>query len=205
MIAGYGHDDRSASYASLRAITESNPKHTTISLFYDNEETGSFGAFGAKSKFFENIIDILIRQSNEKTYSDLVFSNTQVLSADVDDAANPNFPEVYDMANALFMGNGICISKYGGGGGKYSTNEATAEFTSKIISLFDKNNISWQTGELGRIDEGGGGTIAMYLADKGCDVIDAGPAVMGMHSPIELISKVDLWMTFKAYKAFLED
>jgi aspartyl aminopeptidase len=134
-----------------------------------------------------------------------MFENSYALSCDVTAGLNPNFKDAHDPLNVSLLGNGVAVEKYGGGGGKYSTNDAPSEYMSWYVKLLDKNKVIWQTGELGRIDLGGGGTIAMYLAKYGMDVIDVGVPILAMHSPMELISKADLYSSYLAYKTFLEN
>lgn len=205
LISGYGHDDRVCAYAGLQAILNAKGNFTHVLLLFDKEETGSDGDTGAKSSFTDLLVEkiLKLRSSNETLHE--VFQKTKVLSGDVTAGLNPNFKDVHDPTNCSLVGNGISIEKYGGGGGKYSTNDASAEYMRYVINLLNKNKVKWQTGELGRIDLGGGGTIAMFLAAKGCEVVDAGPCVLGMHSPLELVSKYDLYQTYLAYKFFLNE
>ncbi|MBN2881058.1 aminopeptidase [Candidatus Woesearchaeota archaeon] len=205
LVAAYGQDDRVCSYAGLRAISEAGTKSTSILLLFDKEEIGSEGDTGAKSNFTDFFVEKItkLRKSNESLHE--LFHKSYVLSADVTAALNPNFRDVHDPTNCSILGNGVSIEKYGGGGGKYSTNDASAEYMRYVVDLFGKNNVKWQTGELGRIDLGGGGTIAMYLAAKGCEVVDVGPCVLGMHSPIEVVSKFDIYQAFSGYKSFFND
>jgi aspartyl aminopeptidase len=208
LILGYGHDDRSCSFSALRALFDvESPLYTASALFVDKEEIGSMGSTGMESVFYENVVAELLALENEH-YSELLlrraFSNSKVLSADVDGAFDPTYPEPFDKRNASLMGNGVVVQKYTGSRGKYGSNDASAEFMAHIRSLFDENNVVWQTGELGKVDEGGGGTIAYILANRGADVIDCGVPVLSMHAPWELISKVDLYMAWKGYRAFLQ-
>ena len=134
-----------------------------------------------------------------------ILKNAEFLSADVTSAVNPNFKDAQDTNNASYIGRGVSMEKYGGGAGKYSTNDADTEYIHKLATLFDKNKVMWQTGENGKIDLGGGGTIAMYYAEYGCDIIDIGPPVLGMHSPFEMTSKADVYSAYLAYKVFYEE
>lgn len=207
MILGYGHDDRSCSYAALSAIFETTSlKKTACSMFMDKEEVGSHGNTSSASKFFENTLAELI-SLQEKNYTDIHFrrsiSNTQVLSADVGAAYDPNYPQAYDKRNSSQLGAGIQLVKYTGVRGKSGCSDANAEFVSEVARIFDSNNVVWQIGELGKVDQGGGGTIAFILADANADVVDCGIPVLSMHAPYEAISKVDLYMAHKAYYAFL--
>lgn len=207
MIAAYGHDDRICSYANLEAILEvNNPKKTAIGLFVDKEEIGSVGNTSMSAKFFENFVaEIIFSQEN---YSDIklrrALSRSKVLSADVTAALDPNHKSVMDEKNASISGYGICMSKYTGSRGKFGCNDANAEFLAEIRDIFNKENIIWQTGELGKVDAGGGGTIAYILAEYGMEVVDMGTPMLSMHAPIELASKADAYMTKMAYKAFLK-
>lgn len=209
LISGYGHDDRVCSFAALKAILEiENPKRTCAVVFADKEEVGSKGNTGMESRFFENIIAELIALQN-KNYNEIylkrALSGSKVLSGDVAAAFDPNFPDVLDKRNASFLGKGVTMIKYTGSRGKVGCNDANPEFMAEVRKIFDENNIVWQIGELGKVDQGGGGTIAYTLANYGAEVVDCGVPVLSMHAPYELISKVDLYMTFKGYKSFLKD
>lgn len=206
LIIGHGHDDRVCSYANVRAIFEvENPQKTAVSLLVDKEEIGSVGNTGMTSKFFENFVyelNVLLGKS------DLSFrramANSKVLSADVNAALDPSFEEVMEPANACHMGCGVGIAKYTGARGKGGTNDANASFVQEIRQLFNEKGVIWQTGELGRVDQGGGGTIAYILAEYGMEVLDVGTGMLSMHAPIEIVSKADAYETYRAYKAFLE-
>ena len=204
LISAYGQDDRVCAYTGLRAILSAVPKeNTSVLMLFDKEEIGSEGNTGAKSRFTELFVEKLLKLSKDKSTLNEVFHRSKVLSSDVTAGADPTFKDVNDPNNCSYLGNGVSVEKYGGGGGKYSTNDASSEYMRYIVDLFDSNNVKWQSGELGRIDLGGGGTIAMYLAEKGCDVIDCGPCVLGMHSPQEVTSKYDVYQAFLGFKAFL--
>jgi aspartyl aminopeptidase len=205
LIGSYGQDDRVCAYTSLNALFTSKNKETAIALFVDKEEIGSEGKSGAKSKFLFNFLNELITKLKLKTDAFCVLKNAELLSADVTSALNPNFKEVQDHTNVSILGRGISVEKYGGGGGKYRTNDSDTEYIHKLVTLFDKHKVMWQTGENGKIDIGGGGTVAMYFAEYGCDIVDLGPPVLGMHSPFEITSKVDVYSSFLAYKVFYED
>ena len=161
---------------------------------------------GSESRYFENCVAELISLQNDN-YSDLLLrrsiGNSKVLSADVSAAFDPNFPEVYDKRNSGILGNGLQIMKYSGARGKSGCNDANAEFLGEVRNIFDGNSVVWQTGELGKVDQGGGGTIAYILANAGAEVVDCGVPVLSMHAPYELISKADLYMAYKGYKYFL--
>jgi len=207
LIGAYGQDDRICVYASLQAILmQKNPEYTNLILFLDKEEIGSEGNTSAQSLFFERVINQLFLKIGKepKNYEvQEVFSNSKAISADVHPAINPNYQEVHDKQNATKLGYGVTICKYNGSGGKYHSSDAHAEYLGQIRNLFNKNKIAWQIGELGKIDEGGGGTIAKYLAIYGMDIIDCGVSLLGMHSPYEVSSKVDLYETYRAYCCFL--
>ncbi len=204
MVGAYGQDDRVCVYTSLNALLNSKNKETAIALFVDKEEIGSEGKSGAKSKFLFNLLNQVAKKLKLKTDAYELLANAELISADVTAALNPNFKDAQEPTNVSLLGRGVSVEKYGGGGGKYATNDTDTEYIHKLTTLFDKNKINWQTGELGKIDLGGGGTVAMFFAEYGCDIIDIGPAVLGMHSPLELISKVDVYSAYLAYKVFYE-
>ena len=208
MIAAYGQDDRICAYTSYQAlldVKDIDVDKTSICFFFDKEEVGSDSVGGATSVFFEDFIaDVLrLRQEESNGYSlRKTLINSSVISADVNAAINPNFPSVHEAQNAVHFGFGVGICKYTGAGGKSSSNDATSEFMAKIVKIFNSEKVNWQTGSLGKVDEGGGGTVAKFLAKHGCDVIDVGPGLLGMHALYELVSKADVYSTYKAYKAF---
>lgn len=207
MIMGHGHDDRVCSYAALEGIINiENPQKTSLALFVDKEEIGSVGNTSMESSVFENFIIrcMSLKKGKDASLVDLgdMWENTNVLSADVTNVIDPAFPEVIEKTNAARMGYGIVLSKYGGSRGKGGSNDANAEFLAYLIDILDENNIIWQSGEMGKIDEGGGGTIAYILANKGANVIDCGTGMLSMHSPLELLSKADAYMTYKTFEAF---
>jgi len=209
MVGGYGQDDRICAYTSLQAILNQNdpPLHTSLVLFVDKEETGSDGNTGAQSRFVEMVVGGLLQKCGIKPEEHLlreILFRSKALSADVNAAFDPNYPEVFEKHNACHVGYGINLCKYVGSRGKYSTNDASAEYMGEIRKLFNENGVAWQAKELGKVDEGGGGTIAKFLAKYGLDMVDCGPPVLGMHSPFEIASKADLYETFKAYRVFLE-
>mgnify|MGYP004607046947 FL=1 len=208
LVAGYGQDDKVCVYASLRAILEiENPKRTAVCLFSDKEEIGSMGNTGMESHVFDTFISELLNKLrvNRPNLLDKVFCNSRMLSADVDAGADPLYPEVSDMQNAGLMGHGISLNKYTGSGGKYNSSDANAEFVAFIRKIFNENSIKYQVSELGKVDAGGGGTIAYILANKGVDVIDCGIPIISMHSPYELSSKFDIYEAYRAYKAFFNN
>ncbi|PAB59212.1 aminopeptidase [Anaeromicrobium sediminis] len=208
IIGSYGQDDRVCAYTSLEAILQvKNPTNTAVALFVDKEEVGSMGNTGMQSRFFENIIAELIALKDEKLTDIKIrrsFGNSKVLSADVSCAFDPNYPDVVDKRNVAYLGKGVLVCKYTGARGKSGSNDASAEFIHEISKLFDENEIVWQVGELGKVDQGGGGTIAYILANCGAEVIDCGVPLLSMHAPVELASKMDIYMAYKAYKAFLK-
>ncbi|MGL6107660.1 aminopeptidase [Romboutsia sp.] len=205
MVLAYGHDDRVCSYGAVKAIIETKaPKYTAVTLCVDKEEVGSQGNTGMHSKFFENTVAELIALEGE--YCDLkvrrAMANTKVLSADVSAGYDPNFPDVYEKRNSAYMGHGLVLSKYTGVRGKGGCNDANAEFMSEVRQIFNQASVVWQTAELGKVDQGGGGTIAYILANYGAEVIDCGVGVLNMHAPHEIVSKVDIYEMYKGYKAF---
>ena len=205
MIISYGHDDRVCTYAAITSIFDiEEVDYTVVTLCADKEEVGSNGNTGMQSRFFENIIAELIEL--EGNYSDLklkrALAKSKVLSADVSAAYDPNFPNAYDKRNSAYAGNGVVLIKYTGARGKSGCNDANAEFLADVRTVFDNANVIWQTGELGKVDQGGGGTIAYMLANYGAEVVDCGVGDLSMHAPYEVISKVDLYETYKGYKAF---
>ncbi|MBC8384773.1 MAG: aminopeptidase [Candidatus Cloacimonetes bacterium] len=210
MILGYGQDDRICAYTSAEALfglTGKNLDKTAIVYLADKEEIGSEGNTGAKSVFIIDFIADLLKHNKENYDSATLrktLINSQILSADVNAAINPNFPGVHEKENAVHLGFGISLTKFTGAGGKSSSNDANAEFNAKIIRIFNEEKVNWQTGALGKVDEGGGGTIAKYMAEHGAEVIDCGPGLLGMHSLYELSSKADIFSTFKAYSAFFK-
>jgi len=208
LILAYGHDDRVCAFPSLKGIFEiEHPRKMAVALFTDKEEIGSVGNTGMCSAFFDNTVAELIaleKQEYNELYLRRALAQSKVLSADVNAGFDPTFQEVFDKNNSSYIGKGIILTKFTGSRGKSGANDAHAEFVGKIKNLFTANKIVWQASELGKVDVGGGGTIAYILANKGADVIDCGVAVLNMHAPFELISKVDLFMAYKAYKAFLQ-
>ncbi len=210
LIGGYGHDDRSCTYASAQALFQQDQVSdlTSIVLLVDKEEIGSYGISGIRSRLIENALTkLLYAQEKEESHWNLMqmFENSFAISADVASVLNPNFAQVQDEKNAAKIGQGVVIKKYTGARGKSGGSDASAELVGKIRNILNKNGVKWQSGTMGKVDEGGGGTVALYLADLGIQVLDMGVGVMGMHSPYELISKADLYETFKAYYAFLSD
>jgi aspartyl aminopeptidase len=204
MIGSAGHDDRVCSYLAVEAIINSKNNTPTAVLLVDKEEIGSVGNTGMSSYFFENILDKLSKLKTEKISAKEILEKSIALSGDVTAALDPKYSDKMDPHNVNKLGFGIAIEKGTGYGGKYMGSEAHAEFMFFIRKLFDENKIPWQYGEMGKVDQGGGGTIAYLLAKYNMNIIDAGPPVLAMHSPFEVISKIDLYSTYKAYKVFLE-
>ncbi len=206
MVSGYGHDDRVCAYTSLMALLESNnPEFTSCCYLTDKEEVGSIGATGAESLFFENTVLELLQLNKLDTITNLrkTLSNSKMLSSDVSAGYDPLYAHVFESKNAAFLGNGIVFNKFTGARGKSGCNDANPEFIAEIRNVMEKNNIHYQTAELGKVDVGGGGTIAYIMANYNMDVIDAGVSVLNMHAPMEIVSKVDVYEAYKAYKAFL--
>lgn len=206
MIYAYGQDDRVCAYTSYEAIKRiERPRRTSVGLFVDKEEIGSAGATGMMSKFFENTVAEIMNLCED--YSELKLrrglANSKMLSSDVSSAHDPNFAGVDDKRNAAFLGKGIVFNKYSGSRGKYSCNDANPEFMAELRGIMKKHSITWQTAELGKVDQGGGGTIANILAEYNMQVIDCGVALLNMHAPWEISSKADIYETEKAYYAFL--
>ncbi len=206
MIGAYGQDDRVCAYTSVRALVDiGTPKYTAIAVLYDKEEIGSEGYSSARSKFFENAIGDLISLKNAEyrdSYLRKVLENSRALSSDVNAGINPIFPDVHEKRNAAKLGYGLVITKFTGSGGKFGSSEASAEFVGKIRNILNKNKIPWQSAELGKVDEGGGGTVAKHVARYNMDVLDCGPPLLSMHSPFEISSKIDVYSTYEAYVAF---
>ena len=205
LVAAYGQDDKVCVYASLRAMLEiENPERTAVCLFSDKEEIGSMGNTGMESHVFDTFISDLLNKLNvnRPNLLDKVFCNSRMLSADVDAGVDPLYAEVNDMTNSGFAGHGLVLNKYTGSGGKYNASDANAEYVGFIKRLFRDNGVKYQFSELGKVDEGGGGTIAYILANKGVDVIDCGVPVISMHSPYEITSKFDVYEAYKGYRAF---
>ncbi len=208
MIMGYGHDDRVCAYPSFQAILDlKDPLTTGVCLLVDKEEVGSMGATGMHSRFFEDTVAELLNLMGDFSELSLrrAMRNSRMLSSDVSAAFDPNYPEVTEKRNAAYFGKGLVFNKYTGSRGKSGSNDANAEYMAKIRSILDGRNITFQTSELGKVDQGGGGTIAYILANYGMQVIDSGVAVLNMHAPWEIISKVDLYEALLGYQAFLEE
>jgi aspartyl aminopeptidase len=206
LVGAYGQDDRSCSYAALRAILDlQEPEYTCMALFYDKEETGSDGNTSAKCCLLEEMVELLLERAGESPLARRrTLMASKAISADVTGAMDPDYPEVHEKRNAARLGYGVAFSKYGGSGGKYYTSDANAEYVAWLRKIFREHGVIWQAGQLGKVDEGGGGTIAKYLAIHGMEIIDCGTPLLSMHSPFEVASKADLYMTCKAYQAFFK-
>lgn len=203
MIGGYGHDDRVCAYPALMAALNSKtPQHTILTVLADREEIGSDGNTGLNSEFMRYFIEDMAEKEGLKVRH--VLSKSKCLSADVTAAFDPTYASAYEKTNSTFVNNGVAMSKYTGSRGKSGTSEATAEFVAEVRSIFEKNDVLWQIGELGKVDGGGGGTVAMFVANLDVDVLDVGVPVLSMHAPFEVVSKTDVYMTYKGVKAFFE-
>lgn len=204
MIGAYGHDDRVCAYTALAATLDcENPKHTVVTVLTDKEETGSDGNTGLCSAYLKYFIADLAEDlgSNGRT----VLSASQCLSADVNAAFDPTFPEVTERNNCAYINKGVCVTKFTGARGKSGTSDASAEFVGRVRRLLDGENVVWQTGELGKVDMGGGGTVAAYIANLNVDTIDVGVPVLSMHAPFEIVSKIDVYMAYRAFAVFIAD
>ncbi len=208
MIGAYGQDDRVCAFTCVKAMLAAKPSDkTALCILTDKEEIGSVGNTGAQSNFLKSFVSKLIYLTSEN-YSDILINqcleNSNMLSADVNPGVDPSYADVNDKMNASFIGNGVVVQKYTGSRGKYDASDANAEYMGIIRRLFNENGIVWHTAELGKVDQGGGGTIAQYVANLGVDVLDCGVPILSMHSPIEITSKIDIYMCYRAMKAFLE-
>ena len=206
MIAGYGHDDRVCAFTSLKAVLDAKDvEYTSCCILVDKEEIGSVGATGAQSKFFEDTIAILLNALGFTSYLDLkeAMTNTKMLSSDVSAGFDPLFASVNDPKNAAYFNRGIVFNKYTGARGKSGSNDANPEYVAWVRKILDEEDIHFQTAELGKVDQGGGGTIAYILGNYNMNVLDAGIAVFNMHAPMEIVSKADVYEAYLAYKAFL--
>ena len=207
MVAGYGHDDRVCAYTSLKALLDTeNPEFTSVCCLVDKEEIGSVGATGAQSLFFENVIaELLTRLGEQNVFlaTRKAMENARMLSSDVSAGFDPLYASVNDPKNAAYFGQGLVFNKYTGRGGKSGSNDANPEYYAWVRKTMDEAGVHWQNAELGRVDQGGGGTIAYILGNYNMNVIDAGIAVHNMHAPMEIVSKVDVYEAYLGYKAFL--
>jgi aspartyl aminopeptidase len=212
MIGAYGHDDRCCAWSALAALLalageKGGPEKTAICYLSDKEETGSQGNTGAQSNNFVNFIAALCRTAGAGTETEIrrCLSRSAMLSADVNAALDPAYADVFDKKNASYMGKGLVLTKYTGSGGKYGASDANAEFCARVQAIMNRNKINWQFGEMGKVDKGGGGTIALHAANLGIEVLDCGIPVLSMHSPFEVISKIDLYTAYQGYVAFLRE
>lgn len=208
MVMGYGQDDRVCAYTSYTALFQiKKPERTCVCLLVDKEEIGSTGATGMESRFFENAVAELMDRMGD--YSELkvrrAFQNSQMLSSDVSAAFDPNYPSVNEKKNTAYFGKGLTFNKYTGARGKSSSNDANPEYIARLRAALDKHEVSWQTAELGKVDEGGGGTIAKFMASYNMEVIDSGVPVLNMHAPWEIVSKADVYEAMCGYVAFLKE
>jgi len=209
LIAAYGHDDKVCAYPALMALmAQEAPARTCVCMLSDKEEIGSYGNSGAQSRLYENFLVELFAKINGG-YDELGYrkciANTKMLSTDVSNAFDPKYANVSDKRNTAYLNKGVKMEKYTGARGKSGASDANSEFFASILRIFAENDIPWQTGELGKVDAGGGGTISAYLAKLGMEVIDCGVPVLSMHAPYEVISKIDLYFTYLAYKCFIEN
>ena len=203
LIGAYGHDDRVCSYPAYTALfDEQSDEHTVMVVLADKEEIGSEGTTGMQCAVFTDLIDTIAASAN--TTSAAVRANSKCLSADVNAAYDPNFPEVLEKQNATYLSHGAGVTKFTGARGKSGSSDADAEYVGFLRKLFDENGVIWQTGELGRVDVGGGGTVAKYIAKMNIDTIDIGVAVASMHAPYEVVSKADVYETYLAFRAFIK-
>ena len=201
MIGAYGHDDKVCAYPILMAEVEAkNPKHTTVTVFADKEEVGSDGTTGMASMFYIDYIEDLAETQGVALRH--VLRNSKCLSSDVNAAVDPNFPDTHEKYNSAYINNGVVLTKYTGSRGKGGTNDATAETVAFFRNIFDKAGVIWQIGELGKVDQGGGGTVAKYVSAHNIDTVDLGVPMLSMHAPFEVVAKTDLYMTYKAIAAF---
>ncbi|MBQ9011379.1 MAG: aminopeptidase [Bacilli bacterium] len=208
MVAAYGQDDKSCAYTSLRALLDLDKlQRTAVLLLTDKEEIGSMGNTGMYSANFEHFVSLLLEKTLEKEFNCLnkCLCNSEMLSADVTSASDPTYDFVDEKNNAAYLGRGLCLIKYTGGRGKSGASDASAEFVAKVRDIFESNDLLYQISDMGKIDVGGGGTIAYILADRGIDVLDAGIPVLSMHAPYEVASKFDIYNAYECYKAFFED
>lgn len=201
MIGGYGHDDRVCAYPAMQAILATDvPEYTCITVLTDKEEIGSDGNTGLNSAYFRYFVEDLARLEGFDGRD--VFRNSKCLSADVNAAFDPTWASAFEKNNASYLNRGVVVTKYTGARGKSSTSDASAEYVAFVKDMMDKNGVLWQSGELGKVDGGGGGTVAMYIAALDVDVIDVGVPVLSMHAPYEIVAKIDVYMAYKAFMTF---
>ena len=203
MVAAYGQDDKVCAYTSMKALEDiENPEKTCICIWADKEEIGSMGVTGMQSDFLVNFLGRMAESENVSLYD--VLDNSVCLSADVDAAFDPTYRQVYDQNNSARLGGGIILTKYTGARGKSGTSDAACETAARVRKIFNDNGVVWQIGELGKVDEGGGGTVAQFIANRGIDTIDCGVGVISMHAPYEVTAKSDVYMAYRGYRAFFE-
>lgn len=203
LIGAYGHDDKVCAYPAAQAIfSVENPEYTCLTVLTDKEEIGSDGNTGLNSSYMKYFIADLATMQDEEPWR--VLSNSECLSADVNAAFDPTYPEVSEKMNSSYVNNGVVITKYTGARGKSGTSDASAEYMGKIRKMLNDSGVVWQIGELGKVDAGGGGTVAMYVAALNVDVVDLGVPVLSMHAPFEVVSKLDVYMAYRAFKVFFE-
>lgn len=203
MIGSYGHDDRVCAFPALMATVKcKSPKHTVVTILTDKEETGSDGNTGLQSAYLKYFIADLAKEFRQEGRT--VLSHSRCLSADVNAAFDPTFPDVLEKRNAAFLNYGVAVTKFTGARGKSGTSDASAEYVATIRNLLDKENVIWQTGELGKVDQGGGGTVAAYIANLNVDTIDVGVPVLCMHAPMEVVAKLDVYMAYRAFLVFCQ-
>lgn len=204
MIGAYGHDDSVCAYPALMAaLTCNNPEHTAVTVLTDKEEIGSDGNTGLNSSYMKYFIYDLAEMQGVKGRD--VLTASQCLSADVNAAYDPNYPDCYEKRNSCYLNKGVCITKYTGSRGKSGTSDASAEFMSRVRTLLDRKNVLWQIGELGKVDVGGGGTVAKYVSYLNVDTVDMGVPVLSMHAPWEIVAKIDVYMAYRAFYEFFLD
>lgn len=203
MVGAYGHDDRVSAYPILEAIFKcESPEYTCISVLADKEEIGSVGNTGLCSEFLNYFVEDLADAEGLKVRH--VYTKSTCLSADVTAAFDPNYASAYEAGNSCYLNRGVGVSKYTGSRGKSGSNDAHAEFVAEVRKIFDDNDVLWQIGELGKVDQGGGGTVALDISRMNVDVIDVGVPVLSMHAPFEVVSKLDVYMAYKGFKAYFE-
>ena len=203
MVGAYGHDDRVCAYPILEAIFKcKTPEYTCISVLADKEEIGSVGNTGLASEFLNYFVaDLAAAEGLEARH---VYTKSTCLSADVTAAYDPTYASAYEAGNSCYLNRGVGVAKYTGSRGKGGSNDANAEFVAQVRKIFDDNDVLWQIGELGKVDQGGGGTVALDISRMNADVIDVGVPVLSMHAPFEVVSKLDVYMAYKAFKAYFE-
>ena len=201
MIGAYGHDDRVCAYTALMAeMAAQSPEYTTVTILADKEETGSDGNTGLNSSYLKYFVADLAACFGANGRD--VLSHSRCLSADVNAAYDPTFPDVTEPMNTAYLNRGVVVTKFTGSRGKGGTSDASAEYVGYVRRLLEQENVLWQTGELGKVDAGGGGTVALYIANLNVDVIDVGVPVLSMHAPFEVVSKLDVYMAYRAFRAF---